>query len=119
MSVSSSVVPAVAVVASSTNVCAGTAVNFTATPTNGGLTPSYQWKINGINAGTNSNTFSSSALANNDVVTCVMTSSSGCASPTTATSTGITMTINPTTAPSVTVTTSRNSLCRFECNVYC
>jgi uncharacterized lipoprotein YmbA len=111
MSVSSSVVPAVAVVASSTNVCAGTAVNFTATPTNGGLTPSYQWKVNGINAGTNSNTYSSSALANNDVVTCVMTSSSGCASPTTATSTGITMTINPTTAPSVTVTTSAGTVC--------
>jgi hypothetical protein len=111
MSVSTSVTPAVAVSASATNICAGTAVTFTATPTNGGGAPVYQWKVNNINAGTNSNTYASSSLNNNDIVTVVMTSSSGCASPTTATSTGITMVVNPTSAPTVSVSASATSIC--------
>ncbi len=111
MSVATSVTPSVSVSASSTSICAGTSVTFTATPTNGGGSPSYQWKVNGINAGSNSNTYTSAALANNDVVTVVMTSSSGCASPTTATSTGITMTVNPTTAPTVSIAASGSTVC--------
>src|ERR1051326_1677185 len=95
MAVTGSVAPSVSIAAAPGNtICTGTNVTFTATPTNGG-TPSYQWKVNGITAGTNSNTFQSSTLANGDVVTVVMTSSLACASPTTATSNSITMSVNP------------------------
>lgn len=111
MTVTSSVVPAVTIVANDTDICAGTTVNFTATPVNGGATPSYQWKVNTNNVGTNSASYSSNSLANNDVVTVVMTSSSGCASPTTATSPAITMIVNPTSAPSVNVTSSATTIC--------
>ncbi len=100
MNVTSTVTPAVsiAVTTGSNPTCAGVSVTFTATPTNGGTTPSYQWKLNGSNVGTNSAAYTNAALANNDVVTCVMTSSSSCASPTTATSNAITVTVNnPTT----------------------
>jgi hypothetical protein len=75
-------------------ICTGTNVTFTATPTNGG-TPSYQWKLNGNNVGTNSNTYQNAGLLNGEVVTVVMTSSLACANPTTATSNAITMTVNP------------------------
>ncbi|MFN8690331.1 MAG: hypothetical protein ACK5XL_10065, partial [Cyclobacteriaceae bacterium] len=52
---------------------------FTATATNAGATPAYQWKLNGANVGTNSVTYTNTALNNNDVVTCVLTPDlSGC-----------------------------------------
>src|SRR5205814_9746816 len=72
MAVTATVTPSVSVAAAPGNtICTGTNVTFTATPTNGG-TPSYQWKVNGINAGTNSNTFQSSTLVNGDVITVVI-----------------------------------------------
>ena len=111
MSVSSSIVPSVSILANATNVCAGTAISFTATAVNGGATPTYQWKVNGINAGTNSSIFSSSSLNNNDTITCIMTSSSSCAAPLTASSNKIGVTINPTTAPTVTVVSSAQTIC--------
>jgi len=97
MTVNPTVTPTVASsINSGTNpMCAGASVTFKATPTNGGTTPGYQWKVNGVNAGTNSATFTSTALTNGQVVTCVMTSNAACASTTTATSAGITITVNP------------------------
>ena len=88
------VVPAVSVATGSNNICSGTSVTFTATPTNGGTTPSYQWKNNGVNVGTNSDTYTNNSLANGDVITCVMTSNASCASPTTATSNSTTMSVS-------------------------
>jgi hypothetical protein len=87
--------------------CTGNALTFTATPTNGG-TPSYQWKLNGGNVGTNSTTYSNSSLADGSVISCVMTSTATCASPTTATSSGITITNNTPAQP--TFTTSSTSV---------
>ena len=75
----------------------GASVTFTATPTNGGTTPTYQWKVSGVNVGTNSNIYTTNALTNGQVVTCVMTSSVPCSSPASVTSNSINMTINSTT----------------------
>src|SRR5688572_10119445 len=109
MTVTAAVAPSVSVAANPNGaICAGTNVTFTATPTNGGATRSYQWQVNGNNVGTNSNTYSNNALVNGDVITVVMTSSLGCASPTTATSTGTTMTVTAAIAPSVSVAANPN-----------
>ena len=113
MTVSGAVTPAVSIAANPGNtICAGTNVTFTATPANGGATPSYQWKLNGNNVGTNSNTYQNASLANDDVVSCVMTSSLACASPSTATSNNINMTVNPVVVPSVSIAASPgNTIC--------
>jgi hypothetical protein len=84
-------------------ICAGTSVTFTAVPVNGGTTPSYQWKVNGTNVGTNSATYISSTLVNNDVVTCVMTSNATCVSGNPATSNAVTMTVNPNLPVGITI----------------
>jgi len=95
-----------------TNICSGTSVTFTATPANGGVTPSFQWKVNGINVGTNSSTYSTSTLANNDVVTCVMTSSESCAINNPSTSNPLTMHINTGIVTGVSISSSTiDSIC--------
>ncbi len=106
MTVNASVTPSVSVVASQTSICVGASVTFTATPTNGGAAPSYQWKVNGGNAGTNSPTFTSTTLTNGDVVTVVMTSNATCITSPTATSAPVTMTVNASVTPVVTIAAS-------------
>jgi len=91
--VNSSIPPTVSISTTNAIICVGNAVTFTATATNEGTTPSYQWQVNGVNAGTNSNIFTSSALTNNAQVKVILTSSLGCASPATAISNIITMTV--------------------------
>ncbi len=93
-------------------ICSGTNVTFTAVPTNGGTTPSYQWKLGAANVGTNSATYSNNALANGNSVTCVMTSNATCATGNPATSNAITMTVNPNVAASVSITANPgNTIC--------
>ena len=115
MTVNSSVSPlvSIALTSGSNPQCAGASVTFTATPTNGGTTPSYQWKVNGVNAGTNSSAFTTNLFTNGQIVTCVMTSNAACASPATATSNGITMVVNAVVTPSVLIalTTGTNPEC--------
>lgn len=67
--------------ASKISVCKTSPVIFTAVPVNGGSNPSYHWKVNGVNAGTIQNTFTTTDLKDGDWVSCVMTSSVSCTAP--------------------------------------
>jgi hypothetical protein len=103
MVVTGSVTPSVSIAANpGTTICTGTSVTFTATPTNGG-TPTYQWKLNGANVGTNSATYTNAALTNGQTVTVEMTSNAACASTTPVTSNTLTMVVNPALTPSVSI----------------
>lgn len=93
------------------NVCSGTAVLFTATPTNGGATPTYQWYVNSAPVGTGLDTYSYTP-ANNDLVSVVMTSSlAGCLSGNPATSNVVTMSVVASGPASVTVAADNNPSC--------
>lgn len=111
ITVNPSLPASVSVSSTATSICAGSSVTFTATPTNGGSAPSYQWKVNGTNVGTDSTTYTATTLADGDAVTVVMTSNaSPCLTSSPATSSPITMTVLP--LPTASVTANNNpALC--------
>jgi len=103
--------PKATITASSTNICLDSSVTFTASIINGGSLPSYLWQINGTSTGTNSSTFVTSSLKNNDLVNCKITSNANCVSTATVNSNTITMKVNNIVAPSVTITASETHIC--------
>jgi len=98
MTVNPNLPASVSIAASANPVCAGVSVTFTATPTNGGTAPDYQWKLNGADVGLGGTTYTNTSLANGDVVTCIMTSNATpCLTGSPATSNTIVMAVNPLT----------------------
>ncbi|MDT8394547.1 MAG: T9SS type A sorting domain-containing protein, partial [Bacteroidales bacterium] len=76
-------------------ICDGDEVTFTAIPENGGDAPVYQWMINGNPVGDNSTEFTTTALAQGDVVSCELTSNETCISGNPAMSNAMEMEVNP------------------------
>lgn len=103
----------IAITTGSNPTCPGVTQIFTATPTNGGSAPVYQWKLNGVNVGSNSPTYMTSSLTNGQVVSCVMTSNISCLAAAPATSNSITMVVNPpvNASASIAITSGHNPTC--------
>lgn len=90
------------------SICAGQSITFTATPTNGGTAPVYQWQVDGSNVGTDSPTFTTSSLIAGQSITCIMTSNLPGAVGSPYTSTPIVITNN--TDPTVSIS-GDNTIC--------
>ncbi len=103
--------PAVAVAANATAICAGTPVTFTATATNGGDIPVYQWFVNNALTGSGTTSFTSSNLANNDKVSCQLTSNATCVTTSAATSNTVTISVSPAGIAAVTIKAAATSVC--------
>tara|TARA_R110001592_G_scaffold234658_2_gene492307 strand:- start:32540 stop:37297 length:4758 start_codon:yes stop_codon:yes gene_type:complete len=103
--------PSVSISANASAWCAGQNAIFTASPTAGGSSPSYQWKVNGLNVGTNSASYSSTSLIQGDAISVEMTSNSICVSNPVVSSNSISVIINPPTVPSVSISTANTTLC--------
>jgi uncharacterized protein (TIGR02145 family) len=63
--------------ASADTICSGDSVHFTAIPENAGNNPVYQWKINGIDTGSNEAQFGY-IPSNHDTITCLVISNDTC-----------------------------------------
>lgn len=104
MTVQPLLTPAVSINTPFNTICAGTNAAFIATAQNAGSSPTYQWQVNGSNTGTNSNTFSSTSITNNEQVRVILTTSAGgCYTSNTANSNVITMTVNPAVTPTISI----------------
>lgn len=105
MGVTPSVTTALNIYVPENHVCNDEPVHFIATPTNGGTAPAYQWKINNVNAGTNSTSLNFTPV-DGDLVTCLMTSNAACATPLPTWSNNVLMTVTEVTHPAVSITTT-------------
>jgi N-acetylneuraminic acid mutarotase len=82
-------------------VCQGFDAQFTATPANGGTSPSYQWMKDGINVGTDSYVYVDNTLTDGNVISCVMTSNRECVSSPTADSNDLDIDVSSTVTPTI------------------
>jgi hypothetical protein len=105
IAIKDSCVPTVSIVLSPNNICNGSSAIFSATTTEGGSNPTYQWKKNGNNVGTSATTHTYTP-ANGDVVSCVLTSNAGCALLRTVNSNSITIVVKPILTPTISITAS-------------
>jgi gliding motility-associated-like protein len=97
-------VTGVSIASSAQSICQDSGVVFTATPSNGGGDPTYQWTVNGQGTGPDAPVFTDSLLNSGDVVNCTMTGSLLCSLPV-ASPQPITMTIYPLPVISLTADT--------------
>ncbi|HTR27639.1 MAG TPA: choice-of-anchor Q domain-containing protein [Puia sp.] len=99
----SPVTPSVTIVAAHPAICASDDDVFTANPVNGGISPAYQWLVNGKDVGGNDSVYDATGLENGDLVSVVMTANGICVSPSTATSNTVPVTVSPAVTPSVSI----------------
>lgn len=111
-------VPQIFISPQSVTTCQGSEVTFLASYSNGGSSPILQWQINGVNAGTGGTSFTTSALNNGDIVTCVLTSNDPCATTTTAASNPVTVTVIPQVNPSILISPISSTICQGETAVF-
>jgi sugar lactone lactonase YvrE len=91
------VTPSVSISAApGTVVSSGQAVTFTALVTNGGGTPTFQWRKNGlIISGATANPYLTTATANGDIISCVVHSNAPCTTIDSAVSNTLVMVVAP------------------------
>ncbi len=111
MAITDTSAPSVRISTTTPAICSGTNALFVATPQNAGPVSSYQWTVNGINTGTNSNIFNSATLQDKDIVQCTLTSPAACRLQPQATSGIITMTVNSVVVPSVSLSINDTTVC--------
>jgi len=59
-------------------ICAGTEITFTAIARTPDTNPRYQWQVNGLDAGANQATFTTTSFVDGAIVTCNLTSAGKC-----------------------------------------
>jgi hypothetical protein len=106
MSVITTVTPSVVLSQSpSSGICSGSTVTFTANPLNGGVTPTFNFRVSGVSVQvSNSNTYVTNSLTNGQTVDVIMTSTALCTTTSTVSSNVITAVILP--APTVGIASS-------------
>src|SRR5215218_7945323 len=93
--------------------CYNSALQFTATVTNAGANPTYQWKKNGITLSGYTNVGETIMAAIGDVITCDVTGTNTCGNTVAASSNSLTILSNPgyNQGPEVTIAATQETIC--------
>jgi gliding motility-associated-like protein len=106
------IAPEVTTIATTTSICSGSSITFTATNKSGNPNPSYQWTVNGQNVGTNSTVYTTSSLTNGSTVICRMTVPQCGGGSTKDDSDPIVVTVKPVLNPSIQIETANTMVCK-------
>ena len=112
MTVTSSIIPSVSITSDVNNVCQGTTINFTAVAVNAGIGSIFQWKKNSVIVGSSLNMYQDNNLNNNDLISCSISASLSCASPSVVNSNVIHVLVQPLITPTISISTNTNTVCR-------
>jgi gliding motility-associated-like protein len=85
--------PSIIIRTDNDTICAGSNIHFTADVSSAGADPIYQWKKNGSKVGANDSVYFLETPADNDQVTCEVSSANFCADPASAISNQIYITV--------------------------
>jgi len=110
VSVQIPVTPQITIQTSNPNACEAANMSFSAIVQNAGDSPTYDWQVNGISVA-DGNQFNSNSLNDNDVVTCVMTTSQSCVTNSEVNSNAIPVTIFPIANPEISIVASGTEIC--------
>jgi gliding motility-associated-like protein len=106
-----SALPSIQISASATSTPVCTPISFMAT-VNNAVDPDYQWMVTGVPAGGDSTTYSYNLFANGDKVYCILSAEGGCAGLVMDTSNVIDLSIDPHGTASVTISASKDTVCK-------
>jgi len=106
--------PAVQLSSSATSICAGEEILFTASPTNEGTMPQYQWFLNGRAFSNSGASYTTASLEDGDEVSVELSSSLTCVTPSSVQSNTIGISVIENQTPSVQVTSSDTQICVGE-----
>jgi hypothetical protein len=112
MDVLPSLTATVNISANATAICPGGSVTFVAKATNAGPQPEFDWLVNGIATGINSDIFTTTSLKNNDSVKCVLMSNSPCMGNSKVTSNSITVIAGSAVVPQISILASASNICK-------
>ncbi len=111
-------VPSVTITASPNPACQGDDVTFTASVTNGGSNPNFEWFVNGASVQNSSSDTYTGTMNDDDVVYCYITSDDPCAAILNANSNYIAIVVDQPESPTVTVTASETDICLGETVIF-
>ena len=104
--------PTVSIGTSAANLCSGESAFFTATFSNGGTSPVFEWTRNGtVISGAAKDTVTITNVQNNDLIACKMTSSSPCVTSTSATSNQYTIATITNLIPTIALSMVSDTVC--------
>ncbi len=103
--------PSIEIVASTDATCSGEMVTITAVANDFGTNPTFQWQIDGLNVGTNQPNYSTSSLEDGQQITCTLSVSESCASSAVVTSAPISVVVNESLVPTLSISSTMNTVC--------